>query len=69
MTGASMAAPHVTGTVALALSRRHKSPGQPPINAVQVRRELIATTQNFTGVHNKGGGLGVLDVLAFVSRF
>jgi len=69
LTGTSMAAPHVTGAVALALSRRHKDPGKPQVNAVQVQRELIASAQNFTGVYNKGSGFGVLDALAFVNRF
>ena len=67
-TGTSMAAPHVTGTVALVLSALYKS-GKPMANAVQVRRELIATSQNFTGVHNKGVGYGALDTLAFFKRF
>ncbi len=69
MTGTSMAAPHVTGSVALVLSKRHKDGGKPQVNAVQVRRELIASAQNFTGVHNKGVGYGALDTLAFVNRF
>lgn len=69
MTGTSMAAPHVTGSIALVLSKRHKDGGKPQVNAVQVRRELIASAQNFTGVHNKGVGYGALDTLAFFNRF
>ena len=69
MTGTSMAAPHVTGSIALVLSKRHKDAGKPQVNAVQVRRELIASAQNFTGVHNKGVGYGALDTLAFFNRF
>lgn len=69
MTGTSMAAPHVTGSIALVLSKRHKDPGKPQVNAVQVLRELIASAQNFTGVHNKGVGYGALDTLAFFNRF
>ena len=68
LTGTSMAAPHVTGSVALVLSTLQKS-GKPMANAVQVRRELIATSQNFTGVHNQGVGYGALDTLAFFNRF
>lgn len=67
MTGTSMAAPHVTGSVALVLSKRHKAGKQ--VNAVQVRTELIGSAQNYNGVHNKGVGYGVLDTLAFVNRF
>jgi subtilisin family serine protease len=69
MTGTSMAAPHVTGSIALVLSKRHKEVGKPQVNAVQIRKELIASAQNFTGVHNKGVGYGALDTLAFVNRF
>ena len=68
LTGTSMAAPHVTGAVALLLSRLHKS-GKPQVNAQQVQRALIRSAQNFTGQHNKGFGYGALDVLAFISRF
>lgn len=67
-TGTSMAAPHVTGTVALVLSKQHKS-GKPIPNAVQIRQVLLASAQNFNGVHNKGIGYGALDTLAFFNRF
>lgn len=69
MTGTSMAAPHVTGSIALVLSKRHKDGGKPQVNAVQIRKELVASAQNFTGVHNKGVGYGALDSLAFFNRF
>ena len=69
MTGTSMAAPHVTGSIALVLSKRHKDGGKPQVNAVQIRKELVASAQNFTGVHNKGVGYGALDTLAFFNRF
>jgi subtilisin family serine protease len=67
-TGTSMAAPHVTGAVALLLSRLHKS-GKPQVNAQQVQRALIRSAQNFTGQHNKGFGYGALNVLAFINQF
>ncbi|UHD16375.1 S8 family serine peptidase [Thiocapsa bogorovii] len=68
-TGTSMAAPHVTGSIALVFSKRHKDPAKPQVNAVQIRHELIATAQNFNGVFNKSVGFGVLDTLAFFNRF
>ena len=67
MTGTSMAAPHVTGAVALVLSRRHKKNAQ--VNALQVRAALIRTAKNFTGRHDKGFGYGVLNVRDFLNQF
>lgn len=63
MTGTSMAAPHVTGALALVLSHRAKQVGKPQHNARQLRAALIQTTR-FATVHNPGPGHGMLDAKA-----
>jgi endonuclease G len=69
LTGTSMAAPHVTGAVALLLSRLHKDPAKKQVNAQQVQRALIRTARNFTGQHHKGFGYGALNALDFIRQF
>jgi endonuclease G len=61
MPGTSMAAPHVTGALALVLSCRHKQPLKPQHDAVQLQQALIRNAKNFTGVHHEGFGYGALD--------
>lgn len=68
MSGTSMAAPHVSGAVALALSDRAKQPGKRWLTANQVRAALTQTTQNFDGFHSEAMGYGLLDVEAFFNR-
>ncbi len=65
LTGTSMAAPHVTGVLALALSHRHKQTGQPQHNARQLQSALIRTVKNFSFLHHEGFGYGILDALKF----
>lgn len=59
-TGTSMAAPHVTGALALVMSGRQKS-GQPQYNAQQLTAGLKRYAQASGGFHNEGSGWGVLD--------
>jgi hypothetical protein len=58
-----MAAPHVTGAFALALSSRQKDGSRPQYNAVQLRSALTTTAQHF-GPHHAGTGYGLLDAKA-----
>jgi subtilisin family serine protease len=69
LTGTSMAAPHVTGAVALLMSRLHKNPGKAQVNARQVQSALVRTSRNFSGHHNKGFGFGALNVRALIHQF
>lgn len=66
--GTSMAAPHVTGAIALLLSRRAKlrdsNPALEQLNANQIKKILAQSAQNFGGTWNPGMGFGVLDVAA-----
>jgi endonuclease G len=64
MEGTSMAAPHVTGAIALALSHFRKRGGNIP-NAVQIKAALVQTTEGFGGFHNNSTGYGLLNTKAF----
>jgi len=65
--GTSMAAPHVTGAIALLLSRTSKSNKVPSGN--QIASALRQKTQNFTGRWDRGQGYGVIDVAALLEAF
>jgi endonuclease G len=69
--GTSTAAPHVTGAVALLLSRqemeRLRAKGAEQFNGVQVRSALIRSVQNFDRSRVPGLGFGVLDVANFIT--
>jgi endonuclease G len=68
MSGTSMAAPHVTGAIALLFSL-HKRTNTDIPNAVQVRAALIATAQNMNGHWNNESGYGLLDTQALLAAF
>jgi subtilisin family serine protease len=60
-----MAAPHVTGAIALALSLRRKS-GKEQLSSNQLQAALIRTCKGSTGAHDPAFGYGDLDVAAFI---
>jgi subtilisin family serine protease len=65
--GTSMAAPHVTGAIALLLSRTAKAGKVPSGN--QIASALRQKTQNYNGRWDRGQGYGVIDVAALLAAF
>jgi subtilisin family serine protease len=63
LNGTSMAAPHVTGAVALMLSKSVTDKQDWP-TATQIAKTLIQNTRNFDGTWDPAKGFGVLDVSA-----
>jgi endonuclease G len=66
MPGTSMAAPFVTGALALAMSRRAKS-GKPQFSQEFLRNLLRYYNRGQNAIHNPGFGFGVLDAEAFLT--
>jgi subtilisin family serine protease len=68
MSGTSMAAPHVTGAIALLLSRMARAGGPIP-TASQIGAVLRQKTLNYNSHWSPGQGYGVLDVAALLDAF
>lgn len=68
LSGTSMAAPHVTGAVALCLSKQARLGRQVP-NALQMRAALIATATGMDGNWYDNRGYGLLNVHELLKAF
>ena len=68
MAGTSMAAPHVTGAIALLLSNR-KRRGLPQLNAAQIRAALSQRLGGYNGTWQADQGYGRLDIPGLFNAF
>jgi endonuclease G len=68
MDGTSMAAPHVTGAIALVLSKAAKGGGPIP-TSTQLSSALRQMTKNYTSRFDRGQGYGVIDVERLLGAF
>jgi endonuclease G len=70
--GTSMAAPHVSGAIALLLSRGEKRIAagleNKRLNSAQIQAAVIQGVMNYDGGWNRGVGYGVLDIEAFFNE-
>ena len=60
-----MAAPHVSGAIALGMSRRVAT-GKRQLNHEQFTSLLIQSAQFSSTLHHTGFGFGILDVATFL---
>ena len=66
--GTSMAAPYVSGALALLFSYLKKKGSRLP-NAAQIRAALTQQTQNFNGQFTPSRGFGVIDIEKLIDAF
>ncbi|MDQ3705460.1 MAG: S8 family serine peptidase [Chloroflexota bacterium] len=66
--GTSMAAPHVSGAIALLLSRQAKRPKATFSNAAQIQRAITQSCRGYNANWHQGLGFGILDVDEFLKR-
>lgn len=66
--GTSMAAPHVSGAIALLMSQQIET-GQPQLNANQIRAALTQSARGFNGHWNASRGWGMLDIPSLLALF
>lgn len=66
--GTSMAAPHVTGAIALLFSQQ-QAKGGPQLNSNQIRAALQQSSRGYNGRWNSARGWGMLDTEALLKLF
>lgn len=65
--GTSMAAPHISGLIALAFSKRAKEADKDQLNSNQIKVALMKNVRELNG-HTPGFGFGLIDALKFMKN-